>query len=205
MIAARVRLRRGWLTVAVCYNPGGAASYRDYEHYFFHLPPPVLIMGDFNAHHQHWDPTLLPTHRNTSGNTLHQVLMDSLHLSLLSPPGLATRFHPHTAAPSVLDLFIGDPAFTTCTFSTGPYMGSDHLPYLATLPNASPKQCPGCLPRWNITSEWQKFEEAQRISPNSSPMPLEEEAQTFHHVLEEAGKTAFRLTMHRTPRLAMVE
>ena len=92
-VAARVSLKRGRLTVAVCYNPDGAASYQDYKHYFSHLPLPVLIMGDFNVHHQHWDPTLPPNHRNTSDNTLPQVLIDSLHLSLLSPPGLVTRFH----------------------------------------------------------------------------------------------------------------
>ena len=149
VVAARISLRSGRLTMAVFYNPGGAESYQDYEHYS-PLPPPVLIMGDFNTHHLHWDPTLPPNHRNTSDNTLHQVLINSLHLSLVSLPGLATRFHPHTAAPLVLDLFLGDPAFNTCTFSTGPYMGSDHLPLLVTLPNASPRPRSGCLPRLRV-------------------------------------------------------
>ena len=48
-----------------------------------------------------------PTTENTSGNILHQVLIDSLHLSLLSPPGLATRFHSHITTPSALDLLLG--------------------------------------------------------------------------------------------------
>ena len=43
-VDARISLRKGWLTVTVCYNPGGAASYQDYKHYFSHLPSAVLIM-----------------------------------------------------------------------------------------------------------------------------------------------------------------
>ncbi|XP_045127737.1 uncharacterized protein LOC123514153 [Portunus trituberculatus] len=128
VVAAKVGLGGGWLTVAVCYNPGGAAGYREFMRYFSTLQPPVLIMGDFNAHHTCWEPDLPPHHHNTSGNTLFQALLDLTHVSLLSPPGLATRFHPHTGAASVLDLFLGDPTFKDSTFRTGPYMGSDHLP-----------------------------------------------------------------------------
>ena len=145
-VAARVSLRQGWLTVAVFYNPGGAASFQELDHYFSSLPPPVLLMGDFNAHHQCWAPDLSPHQHNPSGNAIFKIVMDSPHLSFLSPPGLATRFHPHTGASSVLDLFIGDPAFRTSTFSTGPYMGSDHIPVLASVPHAPLTPHPGCLP-----------------------------------------------------------
>ncbi|XP_045106673.1 uncharacterized protein LOC123501733 [Portunus trituberculatus] len=127
VVAARVGLGGGWLTMAACYNPGGTAGHREFMHYFSALQPPVLIMGDFNAHHTCWEPDLSPHHHNTSGNALFQALLDLKHVSLLSPPGLATRFHPHTGAASVLDLFLGDPTFKDSTFCTGPYMGSDHL------------------------------------------------------------------------------
>ena len=99
IVAGRVSLQQGWLTVAVIYNPGGA-TYQELEHYISSLPPPMLIMGDFNAHHQYWEPDLPLHHRNTSGTALFQIMMDSSHLSLLSPPGLATRLHPHTGASS---------------------------------------------------------------------------------------------------------
>ena len=148
--AARVALQRGWVTVAVCYNPGGAASSQELDHFFSSLPPPILAMGDYNAHHRSWDPNLPPHHRHAPGNTLFQCIQDSPHLCLLSPPGLATRVDPYTGAASTLDLFIGDPGFSTITFSTGPYMGIDHLPILATLPQTPPRPQPGCLPRWRI-------------------------------------------------------
>lgn len=201
VVAARVSLLRGSLTVAVIYNPGGAASSQELEHYIASLPPPVIIMGDFNAHHQCWEPDLPPLKRNPSGNTLFQIMLDSPHLSLLSPPGLATRFHPHTGASSVLDLFIGDPAFNTSTFSTGPYMGSDHLPVLASVPQAPPKQHPGCLPRWRLTSsEWPRYREALQTPPDITTLTLDDAASSFHQTLETAGAAAFHLTTRRTPR-----
>ncbi|XP_045130249.1 uncharacterized protein LOC123515571 [Portunus trituberculatus] len=158
VVAARVGLGGGWLTVAACYNPGGTAGHREFMHYFSALQPPVLIMGDFNAHHTCWEPDLSPHHHNTSGNALFQALLDLKHVSLLSPPGLATRFHPHTGAASVLDLFLGDPTFKDSTFCTGPYMGSDHLPLLASLPQVSPQPQPGCMPRWRLNSSgWPQY------------------------------------------------
>ena len=54
VVAARVSLLRTSLTVAVIYNPGGTATSQEFEHYIASLPPPVIIVGDFNAHHQCW-------------------------------------------------------------------------------------------------------------------------------------------------------
>ena len=69
VVAARVSLLRSSLTVTVIYNPGGAATSQEFEHYIASLPPPVIIMGNFNAHHQCWEPDLPPYKRNPSGNT----------------------------------------------------------------------------------------------------------------------------------------
>ena len=96
VVAARVSSTKGWITVAACYNTQGTASYQEFTHYFSHLPPPVILMGDFNAHHRCWEPNLPLHHTNTSGKALFQVILDSPHLSLFSPPGLPTRYHPHT-------------------------------------------------------------------------------------------------------------
>ena len=97
--------------------------------------PSTTSAGHGELHHGSWDPNLPLHHRHTPGNTLFQCIQNSPHLCLLSPTGLATRADPYTGAASTLDLFIGDPGFSTITFSTGPYMGSDHLPILATPTN----------------------------------------------------------------------
>ena len=200
VVAARVGIQMGWLTVAVCYDPSGTASSQEYEHYLAALPSPVLIMGDFNAHHQYWDPDLPLHQKNAAGVRLFQILMDSPHLSLLSPPGMPTRFHPHTGNTSVLDLYIGNPALHNSTFSVGPYMGSDHVPLLGTFPQAPPRPHPGCLPRWKLTSDtWPRYEEALH-PPANLDHDLEEAAASFSKTLKAAGKAAFHFVTHRTPR-----
>ncbi|XP_045104412.1 uncharacterized protein LOC123499945 [Portunus trituberculatus] len=201
VVVAKVGLGGGWLTVAVCYNPGGAAGHREFMRYLSTLQPPVLIMGNFNAHHTCWEPDQPPHHHNISGNALFQALLDLPHVSLLSPPGLATRFHPHTAAASVLDLFLGDPTFKDSTFRTGPYMGSDHLPLLASLPQVSPQPQPGCMPRWRLNSSgWPRYVAALPSSLDTKHLPLDEAATTIAGVLSEAGTAAFPLIPRRRPR-----
>ncbi|MPC36578.1 hypothetical protein E2C01_030042 [Portunus trituberculatus] len=199
--AARVMSARGWLSVAICYSPLGLTTLPELNHYLSLMSPPVILMGDFNAHHQCWEPNL-PLHlTNTSGRTLFKAILDSPHLSLLSPPGLTTCYHPHTGAPSVLDLFIGDPSFSSAAFSTGPYMGSGHLPIHATFPIGPSDPQPGCLPRWKIQpSGWPGFTEAQSNLPDFSLLPLEEAASTITETLVKAGRTAFHLSTHRSSR-----
>ncbi|KAG0712236.1 hypothetical protein GWK47_018924 [Chionoecetes opilio] len=200
VVAARIATEQGWLSVAVCYNADGA-TYQELEYYFSLLPPPVVVMGDFNAHHRCWEPDL-PRHlTNTSGRALFQVILDSPRLSLLSPPGLPTRYHPHTGAGTVLDLFLGDPAFSAVTVTTWSYMGSDHLPLLASFPAVTARPHPGCLPRWRFTpSGWHLFEEALQDPPNISSLPLDEAAVSFSTFLEDAGTAAFRRSTRRAPR-----
>ena len=136
------------------------------------------------------------------GSILFKAVLDSPHLSLLSPPGLATRYDPHTGTPSVLDLFIGDPRFTTTTFSVGPYMGSDHLPLLASLGNITPQSQSKCLPRWNFQSgNWSGYQDAlKQTSPTAPSLPLEEAARSFSEALRKAGTATFPLTTRREPR-----
>ncbi|MPC51926.1 hypothetical protein E2C01_045784 [Portunus trituberculatus] len=51
------------------------------------------IMGDFNAHHDFWEPALPRSQRNHSGASLSSFLVDSDSLSILTP-GLPTRIDP---------------------------------------------------------------------------------------------------------------
>ncbi|XP_050704382.1 uncharacterized protein LOC126989812 isoform X2 [Eriocheir sinensis] len=142
--AARIGLQRGWLTVVVCYNPGGAATYQELDHYLSSLPPPALVMGDFNAHHHCWDPNLPPLHRHTPGTALIQALQNSPHLCLLSPPGLATRYDPHTGAASVLDLYLGDAAPDT-RLHYWTVHGKRPPPHHGLFPADCPQTPPGLL------------------------------------------------------------
>ncbi|MPC69289.1 hypothetical protein E2C01_063508 [Portunus trituberculatus] len=126
--------------------------------------------------------------------------MDSPHLSLLSTPGLTTRYNSQTSAPSVLDLFLGSPLFSTATYTTSLYMGSDHLPLLASSFQVTPTPNPGCLPRWYIKLDgWPVYQTALASPLDISTLSLEEAAETLAWTLEAAVKTSFCLTIHRSP------
>ncbi|MPC13554.1 putative RNA-directed DNA polymerase from transposon X-element [Portunus trituberculatus] len=66
-----------------------------------------------------------------------------------------------------------------------------------------PTPHPGCLPKWHISySGWSAYHTALASPPDLSALPLEEAAGTLARTLEAAGKTAFRLTTHRSTRCA---
>lgn len=94
VVAVRVGLWEGWITVAVCYNPGGAAPKQEFDQLFSSLPSPALIMGDFNALHPYWDHKLKPQQKTTAGSALFRALEDSPPYVSAQP----TRFG-HTVSP----------------------------------------------------------------------------------------------------------
>ncbi|MPC53346.1 hypothetical protein E2C01_047235 [Portunus trituberculatus] len=105
---------------------------------------------------------------------------------------------PTPVLPQCLDLF-GNPLFSVATYTTAPYMGSDHLPLLASFSQVILTPHPGCLPKWHINSSgWSAYHTALASLPDLSALPLEEAAGTLARTLEAAGKTAFRLTTHRS-------
>ena len=65
--AVRLKTKNSWVTIAICYNPGGKTSIQEYEHCFSTLPSPILTMGDFNAHHSLWDPEIHFKQQSLSG------------------------------------------------------------------------------------------------------------------------------------------
>ena len=111
VLAISVAMNNGWASILLCYNPCKNVTKEEFQHYFGQLPKPRFIMGDFNARHQYWDPSIGRAATNQTGRSLFNTLLDDVTLSLLTPAGLRTRIDPHTATPSTLDLYIGDGIF----------------------------------------------------------------------------------------------
>ena len=53
VVAAQVWHERGWVLVVAMYV-SGVFSARDWEEWLGSLPQPLLLCGDFNAHHRLW-------------------------------------------------------------------------------------------------------------------------------------------------------
>ena len=120
------------LSIINIYNPSGATSYEDFNHYFSQIHGSTIIVGDFNAHHPLWSlPLKLP---NTAGRAIAQILQVHNNICLATQPGFITYSHPTTGLPSVLDLcFSTADLISDVSISRGPCLGSDHYPILVQL------------------------------------------------------------------------
>lgn len=197
--AIKVALNTGWAGLMIMYNPCKDISEEEFKHYFHQLPIPSLIMGDFNARHALWDPSLPTLSENTSGSNLFQTLLSSPRFCLLSPPGLKTRYNPVNAAASNLDLFIGDSSFLGANYKVGPYMASDHLPIIATFPTLQPRDSSECRPRWKLcNNKWDTFTALVSDQLPSESSILDLAAGSFSNCLESAGKNVFIITKMRS-------
>ncbi|XP_050691300.1 uncharacterized protein LOC126982974 [Eriocheir sinensis] len=159
-------------------------------------------MGDFNAHHTHWEPSLFAAQQNRSGHSLVDFLAGSASFSLLTPPDLPTRIDPATARASTLDLCLGSGPLHLITVTTGPHIGSDHLPVILTFPSLHPPpQAPG-RPRWSLRADnWHSF--LEHLS--SSPLPPNPSSDTAIEALADtlvvAGSHCFTFRSSQPPRL----
>ena len=151
VLALQLELASGWASVMVAYNPCLSVFQAELDHYFTQLLSPSLVMGDFNARHPFWDPVLPPRSVNASGSSLYRFLLGSAHFSLLSPSGMQSRIDPHSGLASTLDLYLGA-HFQGADYSLGPYLGSDHLPLLASFPNLSVNLPHPTRPRWRLSA-----------------------------------------------------
>ena len=153
-VATRCAFLHREITICSIYCPPGVAlPVAELRQLMRELPPPVLILGDFNAHHSAWgcDSTC------TRGRLLDSFLDDEC-LCILNT-GSATHFALPSGNTSVLDLSVISPQLMplfTWRVAEDP-MGSDHFPvWLEYREQAVLGIRP---PRWNIRkANWDEFE-----------------------------------------------
>ena len=94
-------------TVTVCsiYLPPSLKWRKaDIEDLFTQLPPPVLLLGDFNAHNTSWG----CNNTDSKGKVIEDFLLQS-NLSILNN-GSSTYLHPGTGSTSAIDISICQPS-----------------------------------------------------------------------------------------------
>ena len=124
-VAARLCFMHREITICSIYCPPGAALPVSELHLLMlELPPPVLILGDFNSHHSAWGcDSICPR-----GRRLASFLNDE-GLCVLNT-GSPTHFTMPSGRTSALDLSLASPQLSplfTWHADKDP-MGSDHFP-----------------------------------------------------------------------------
>jgi len=152
-VAVRVTLHRPISLCSLYLPPNTPINLRDLEDLASQLPPPILIMGDFNAHSTVWGCEQL----NNRGKIIEDFLNHS-NLSLLNNKS-STYLHPATGKYSSLDLTMCDPALLL-DFHWSVHddlCGSDHFPIATTctVPVAEP-----AVQRWKLhKADWATFQD----------------------------------------------
>ena len=90
--------------------------------------PRTILAGDFNAHHESWNPGMHPSQRTNHSQTRN--LINRYCLDLANHPGTETRFGRKSKNKSVIDLTFSTPKLTNeivnwCV-DEGSNTGSDH-------------------------------------------------------------------------------
>ena len=118
-----------------CYYPEGLSKENvDWIGNLDNTNDQILIVGDFNAHHSHWNNSIIDSKRG--GQNLYQNLIKS-SLTLLNDGSITRIPDRNNDSCSAIDL-----AFISASLSTKSYwsiqddtLGSDHLPIIINIVN----------------------------------------------------------------------
>ena len=152
-VAARVLFNQRTITICSLYLPPGVSlPRRELDQLVAELPEPLLILGDFNAHHPLWG----CGDADVRGRVLEHFILDE-HLGILNT-GTHTHFTISTGRTTALDLSLASPQLLplfTWKVADDP-MESDHFPVWLEF------HCSVALgmrpPRWNVEkAEWDEF------------------------------------------------
>ena len=152
-VAVRISLHRPVSLCSLYLPPNIPIILRDLEDLISQLPPPVLVMGDFNAHSTVWGCDQL----NNRGKIIEDFLNHS-NLCLLNEK-TPTYVYPATGKYSAIDLTICDPnLMLDLSWSVHDDLcGSDHFPLIirSTIPVAGPT-----IQRWKLhKADWSTYQD----------------------------------------------
>lgn len=133
-VAARVSLHTPISICTLYLHPNIQYTSQDLSDLVNQLPPPVVLLGDFNAHSPCWGDVNL----DSRGKEVENFIMHA-NLCLLNS-GSPTYYHPAHATHTAIDLTLTSPSLLQDLqwTSTEDPLGSDHIPILIQGINHSP-------------------------------------------------------------------
>ena len=187
-VAVKVFLDR-WYTLCSLYlPPNDRVNKVDLVNLTRCLPPPFVLLGDFNGRHPLWDNDAV----NPRGRLTASFIEDE-GLEILNS-GDVTYFHSPTGTFTAIDLTLcSSNAYLNFKWSVLPDLhGSDHFPIFVESVNSVPQSRP---PRWCLDrADWHLFKALSVPVRSVEEMPSCDEAtQYFTDVLHAAA-------IHSVPR-----
>lgn len=152
MVAVRLTLHKVVTLCSVYIPPDVTVTLQDLDNLMTQLPPPYMLLGDFNAHNSAWG----GHYTNAKGKAMEDFITKT-DLCLWND-GSFTYLHPGHGIYSAIDLSICDPDLLL-DFSwraLDDLCGSDHFPLIMSSTEADAQLRP---PRWQLQkANWSLFQ-----------------------------------------------
>ena len=162
------------ITICSVYLPGAVGfTNLDLQNLINQLPPPFLLLGDFNAHNPLWGGNNLDVY----GSIVEDIL--NTNDVILCNDGSVTYHNIHTNTFSAIDLSICSSNIAVeFNWSVDNYLhGSDHYPihltYSENIPSSSP-------PKWKEQeADWTKYRQGIKLEREFESFPSHIEAYSY--------------------------
>lgn len=206
-VATTILVKSGYLTICNIYLPNSQQfNQQDIQNLISQLPPPFIIVGDFNSHSPTWGSEKLCPR----GRIIDKILEETDIIIMNS--GEATHFNNSYKTFSAIDLTLcsADIAHKIEWKTLEDPHGSDHTPIKLTIQN-SKNQGNESSPKWKFDrADWDKFKQIiedmlteKEMSPPSE-LSIDEKMDSFVEIILEAAeqsipKTSGKPWKYRTP------
>lgn len=180
-LAVRIQFPNRRVTICNIYiSPNTAINQADMQNLIDQLPPPFLLLGDFNAKHPSWGCNTTNQH----GRTIEQILMTANICTMNT--GENTHFHTQTGTSSAIDLSIcsADLMEEFSWRTESDLHGSDHYPIILKPLQGEPAR----RERRPIfrKADWKTFRALTAMDELDEVMTTDELVEHFTHVVTVA-------------------
>ena len=165
-VAARISLHRPITLCSIYLPPNTHFHLYELTDLVTQLPPPVLLMGDFNSHSPLWGCSSLD-----SKGKIIEDLINHTNLCLLNTK-TSTYIHPATGSRTSIDLSICDPSLMLdLSWNVHDDLcGSDHFPIFVKI---NKPVCSFSVAKWKLhKTDWSTFGDLCENHLNSLNLPI---------------------------------
>ena len=186
-VAVRVQTPKSYTVCSLYIPPRDQVTAQDIVQLLNQLPPPIILMGDFNSRHPLWGDIKVTHLANAIISVINNYPMELMN------DGTHTHYHAQTKTWSRIDLTLVSPEilmdfnWSVVDKDTAFAYESDHFPIVMTQNSPSPPDSP---PRWIFDrADWPLFSQLTEIKEDP-PQTITTKIEFLANTLKEAAHLA---------------
>jgi len=191
--AVVIHTSQGKIDIVNIYNPNQIVTEVEFRHYMSQLDDKAIMIGDFNAHHTLWEPTIERA-CGTGRNLVNSLLQ--YPLQILTYQSMPTYLNYATGNTSTIDLcFTTSNLFPLSSIELGEDCGSDHCPIHVEIQIKPNEAKIKSRKKWKFNDKWEEYQGKIVEKMDINEQWNTEEINThIINVIVETGKEIFGQT-----------